>query len=186
MLPLPGEPRTPAQDRLGSSATEILLLLGITHQAASNVPLATPLNAGCRGKCVFDSGQNKTHTFSKREQKSFSAYHKHPALMQPVCTTVSTPCHTGRDLAGHPRCVSMGNGYGKTRLYSSIRSKTTAFLRCTRHHSVQRGRPSPLHNGDESVVKRSHRNRSSSPEWVRLLQPLLPRPHKKMAACDLF
>ncbi len=34
-----------------------------------------------------DSGKNKTHTFSKREQKSFSAYHKHPALMQPVCTT---------------------------------------------------------------------------------------------------
>ncbi len=26
------------------------------------------------------------HTFSKREQKSFSAFHKRPALMQPVCT----------------------------------------------------------------------------------------------------
>ncbi len=32
------------------------------------------------------------HKFSKREQKSFSAYHKRPALMQPVCTAVSTPC----------------------------------------------------------------------------------------------
>ncbi len=30
--------------------------------------------------------------FQKREQKSFSAYHKHPALMQSVCTTISTPC----------------------------------------------------------------------------------------------
>ncbi len=49
-----------------------------TAQAASNVPLTPPLNAGCRGKCVFgppqahfsaqvsdrcDSGQNKTHIF---------------------------------------------------------------------------------------------------------------------------
>ncbi len=64
-------------------------------------PLVTMLNAGCRGKYVFgssranysalvsdrcDSGQNKTHTFSKREQKSFSAYHKRSALMQSICT----------------------------------------------------------------------------------------------------
>ncbi len=74
-----------------------------TAQAASILPLATPLSAGCRGKFVFgsprahfsthvsdlfDSGQNITHTFSKREQKYFSAYHKRPALMQPVFTTV--------------------------------------------------------------------------------------------------
>ncbi len=54
-----------------------------TLQADSNVPLSTPLNAGCKGKCVFgslqahysaqvydrcDKEQNKTHTFSKREQ----------------------------------------------------------------------------------------------------------------------
>ncbi len=63
-----------------------------------------PLSAGCRGKGVHgssrahysarvsdrcNSGQNKTRIFSKREQKS--AYHKHPTLMQPVCTAVSTP-----------------------------------------------------------------------------------------------
>ncbi len=74
-----------------------------TEQAASILPLATPLSDGCRGKFVFgsprahfsahvsdlfDSGQNITHTFSKREQKYFSAYHKRPALMQPVFTTV--------------------------------------------------------------------------------------------------
>ncbi len=47
--------------------------------------------------------------------------------------------------AGYPRCVSVGNDYGKTRLYTPIRSKTTAVLRCARHHSAQRGRPSPLH-----------------------------------------
>ncbi len=79
------------------------------------VSLATSRNAWCREKCVFgsslarygtqvsdrcDSGQNKTQTFSKREHASFSASHKHPALMQPVCTAVSTPCHAGRGLAG--------------------------------------------------------------------------------------
>ncbi len=35
------------------------------------------------------------------------------------------------------------------------------------------------HRGDESAGKRSHRNRSSSPERVRLLQPLLPHPPKR-------
>ncbi len=33
--------------------------------------------------------------------------------------------------------------------------------------------------GDEYAGKRSHRNRSSSPEPVRLLQPLLPRPQER-------
>ncbi len=68
----------------------------------------------------------------------------HPDLMQPVCTTVSSPCHAGRSLAGHPRCVSVGNEYGNMRLYTPIRSKTNALPRCVRQHSVQRGRPSLL------------------------------------------
>ncbi len=33
--------------------------------------------------------------------------------------------------------------------------------------------------GDETAGKRNHRNRSSSPERVRLLQPLIPRPQKR-------
>ncbi len=99
--------------------------------------------------------------------------------MQPVCTAVSTPCHAGRGLAGHPRCVSVGNEYGKMRLFTPIRSKTTAFPQCAHHHSAQRERPSPLRRGGESAGKRSHRNRSSSLERVRLLQPLLPRPQKR-------
>ncbi len=123
--------------------------------------------------------KNKTHTFSKRDQKSFSAYHKRPALMQPVFTAVSTSCHMGRGLAGHPRCVRVGNGYDKMRLYSPIRLKTTALPRCAHHHSEQRGRTSPPRRGDESAGNRSHRNRSSSPERVRLLQLLLPPPPKK-------
>ncbi len=84
--------------------------------------------------------------------------------MQPVCTAVSTPCHVGRGLAGHSRCVNVGNDYGKTRLFTPIRAKTTL---------------SPPCRGDESTGKRNHRNRSSSPERVRLLQPLLPRAQKR-------
>ncbi len=60
--------------------------------------------------------------------------------MQPDCTAVSTPCHVGRGLAGHPQCVNVGNDEVKMRLYTPIRS---------------------------------------SPEIVRLLQPLLPRPQKR-------
>ncbi len=84
--------------------------------------------------------------------------------MQPVCTTVSTSCHADRGLVGHHWCVNMGDDYGKTRLYSSICSKTTALPQCGRR-------------GDESAGKRSHRNRSSSPE--QLSQLLLPRPQKR-------
>ncbi len=149
-LPLPEAPRTPAQDCLGSGASEILLKsqaerrgvrvsLPLHHpQAVSIVPLVQ------RKMCLWilthcplvsdrcDSRQNKTHTFSKGEQKPFSAYHKHPALIQLVCTAVSTPCHTCRGLAGHPRCVNVGNDYGKRRIYNPIRSKTTAIPLPTR------------------------------------------------------
>ncbi len=99
--------------------------------------------------------------------------------MQPVCTVVSTPCHAGRALAGHPRCVNVGNNYGKMRLYTPIHSKTTTLPRCVCHHSAQWERSSPPRRGDESAGKRSHRNHSSSQERVRLLQPLLPRPLKR-------
>ncbi len=132
-----------------------------------------------RGKCVIesprahfsawvsdrcDSGQNKTHIFSKREQKSFSANHKHPAFMLSVFRAVSTSCHVGRGLVGHLWCVRVGNGYDKTRLYFPIRSKTTALPRCACHHSVQQGGSSSPRRGDESAGKRSHRYGSSSPE----------------------
>ncbi len=63
--------------------------------------------------------------------------------------------------------------------FAPIRSKTTAFPQCAHHHSAQRERPSPPRRGGESAGKRSHRNHSSIPERVRLLQPLLPRPQKR-------
>ncbi len=77
--------------------------------------------------------------------------------MQPVCTAVSTPCHAGQGLTGQPRCVNVGNDYGETRLYTPIRSKTTALSLCACHHSAQRERSGPPHRGDESAGKRSHR-----------------------------
>ncbi len=98
--------------------------------------------------------------------------------MQPVFTAVSTSCHAGRGLASHPRCFRVGNDYSKTKLYSPIRSKTTVLPRCACHRSAQRGRWSPPRRGDESAGKRSHINRSSRLERVKLLQPLLPRPQK--------
>ncbi len=99
--------------------------------------------------------------------------------MQPVFRAVSTSCHAGQGLAGHPRCVRVGNGYDKTRLYTPIRSKTTTLPQCACHHSAQRGRSILPRSGDESAEKMSHRNRSFSPERVRLLQPLLPHSQKR-------
>ncbi len=70
-------------------------------------------------------------------------------------------------------------GIRRWSLFTPIRSKTTTLLRCARHLSVQRRCSCPLRRGDESAGKRSHRNHSSSPERVRLLQPLLPRPQER-------
>ncbi len=68
-------------------------------------------------------------------------------------------------------------------LYNKIihcfRSKTTTLPRCARQHSGQRGWSSPPCRGDVSAGKRSHGNRPSSPERVRLLQTLLPCPQKR-------
>ncbi len=69
--------------------------------------------------------------------------------MQPLFIAVSTSCHAGPGLAGHPRCVRVGNDYDKTRLYTPISSKTTALLWYARHHSVQRGRSNPPRRGDQ-------------------------------------
>ncbi len=67
-----------------------------------------------------------------------------------------------------------------------MRLKATILLRCARHHNTQRERSIPPRRGDESAAKRSHINRSSSPERVRLLQPLFPRSQKRqrLAICS--
>ncbi len=136
----------------------------------------TPLNAGCREKWCFWflTAVKIKHTFFKKESKNLFL----PTIsILPLCSQSAQSFQLlamrARGLAGHPRCVNMGNDYGKTRLHSQIHSKTTR-ARCARHHSALRGLPSPPCRDDESAGKRSHRNRSSSPERVKLLHSLLP------------
>ncbi len=171
-----------------------------TPQTASIVSLATPLSAGRRGKCVHgsslahysaqvsdrcDSGQNKKHTLLKREQKSFSANHKRPALMQPVCTAISIPCHVGRGLAGHPWCVNMGSDYSETRLYTPIRSKTTRFrgvlATTVRSENAQVLRAELMNLLEKGAIEIVPLAQSESGFYSRYF--LVP---KKDVACDLF
>ncbi len=160
---LPEQPgrkrRGPSLATTGPPSKQPLLCLSAPHLALGaeqSVFMDPHYRASVSDRC--DSRQNETHTFSKREQKLFSAYHKHPAFMQPICTAVSTPCHAGRGLAGHPRCVNVGNDYGKMRLYTPIRSKTTVLQWCVRHHSAQRERLSPSRILAQSqVVFTSHK-----------------------------
>ncbi len=72
----------------------------------------------------------------------------------------------------------MGYGDNKTRLFTTIRSKTPALQRRGLHLGAGRERSRSALRGDDAAGKRSHRNGFSSFERVRLLQPLLPRPQK--------
>ncbi len=95
------------------------------------------------------------HKFSKKRAEIYLAACPYAASLQNRFNPLPHGLRPGRN---------MFNYYGKTRLYSSIRSKTTALTRCAHHHSVQRGHPSPPRRGDESAGKSNHRNSSSSPE----------------------
>ncbi len=118
-------------------------------------------------------------TFSKREQISSSTQYKWrvPACRQ--TTRVNpTPFHMGRGLAGHPRSVRLGYGDNKTRLLTAVRSKTPALQRHGSHLCSEQRRTHRALRGDDFAGKGRRRNDSSSPERVRLLQLLLPRPQK--------
>ncbi len=117
-------------------------------------------------------------TFSKRKQFSSSGPHECPASVQPATRVYPTPCHAGRGLAGHPRSVRVGYGDNKTRLFTTIRSKTPALQRRGLHLGAGLERLRSALRCDDASGKRSHRNGFSSFERVRLLQPLLPRPQK--------
>ncbi len=164
-------------------------------QTASHLSLATSHNALCRGKCVFgsslvrnsaqvsdrcDSGQNKTQ-FSKESKLPFLP----PISILPLCSQSAQPFQPLAMRAEAWQAIP-GVSTWLDEVVHSNSLKTTANPRCARHHSAQRGCSSPLRRGDETAEKRSHRNCFSSPERVRLLQPLLLRPQKKTAACDLF
>ncbi len=85
----------------------------------------------------------------------------------------STPRHIGRGPAGHPRSVRLGSGDNKTRLYTSIRSKSPRI-------AVQRSTAPVLHAEVMSLLaKGSVETVFPSSERVRLLQPLLPRPQER-------
>ncbi len=90
----------------------------------------------------------------------------------------STPRHTGRGLAGHPRSVRLGYGDNKTGLLTAICSKTRALQRCSSHLCLEQRRTCPVLIGDDFAGKGRRRNGPSSPERVRPLQLLLPRPQK--------
>ncbi len=164
--PLPEAPRTQAQDRLLNRQAErggarVLLPLECDH--GSLRAHYTQVSDRC------DSRHNKTHNFQK-ESKNIFLFTISVLIVGSQSAQPFQPLATLADAwqAGHPRCVNVGNDYGKMRLYTPIFSKTTALPRCTRHHSAQRECSSPPRRGDESAGKRSHRNRSSSPERVRL------------------
>ncbi len=69
----------------------------------------------------YYSVKKKTQTFSKREQAS-SSMSECPAPAQPATRVYPTPCH-----AGHPWGVRVGYGDNKTRLLTTICSKTPCF-----------------------------------------------------------
>ncbi len=96
-------------------------------------------------------------------------------LLKKCTRTNPTPVFAGR---GHPRSVTVGSGDNKARLFTSIRSETLAFQRDGPHFGSEQRRTRPALWSEKSAGERSHRDGSSSPERVRLLQPLLPSPQK--------
>ncbi len=73
-------PRPP--DRLGSGDSEIL---PNNLAERGRVRVSLPLDPPQAASIV---------SLAAHYRKYFSAYHKRPALMQPVCTAVSSPCHS--------------------------------------------------------------------------------------------
>ncbi len=127
-------------------------------------------------------------------RKYFSAYHKRPALMQPVCTAVSSPCHSRFIPLPHgprpgrpsPR-VNVSNDYGKTRLFTPIRSKTTrASAVCSPPQCAARtlmfSHAEVMNLLEKGAIEIVPPAQSESGFY----SCYFPRPQKKMAACDLF
>ncbi len=164
-----------------------------TPQAASNVPLATSLNAGCRGTTIAPRCPNAViadkikHIHFQKEIKSLFL----PTIsVLPLCSQflhpfqpLATQAEAWQAIPGVSAWVMTVLRWGYT-LQSARRPPRFRGVLATIVSSKD-AQVLPR-RGNESAGKRSLRNRSSSPEWVRLLQPLLPHPQKKMAACDLF
>ncbi len=80
--------------------------------------------------------------------------------------------------SGHPRSVRLGYGDNKTRLYSSIRSKTPVIWWRGLHIGSAQHRSHPAHRSDKFAGERSRGNHFPSSERVSLLQQLLHRPQE--------
>ncbi len=106
-----------------------------------------------------DSRQNKTHTFQKESKNIFL----------PLCSQSAQPFQS---LATRAEAWQAIPGVSMWVMTMVRRVYTLQFAR------------RPPHRGDESAGKRIHRNRSSSPERVRLF----PRPQKirRPATCRLL
>ncbi len=136
---------------------------------------ATKATAQAIGHSVSMLVRHLWLTMTEMKKADKVPYHKHPALMQPVCTAVSTPCYAGQGLAGHPRCVNVGNDYGKTRLYTPIRSRSV-LATTVRSENAQVFRAEVMNLLDKGAIEivppAQSESTSSTP--------------KKTAACNLF
>ncbi len=120
------------------------------------------------------------NTFSKREQTCFSAYHKHLSLY-------SQSLERFQPLSTWPEAWQAIPGVLEWVMATIRRGYTLQFTQRPPHFrgvlaTTVRSEDAQVLcacRGDESAGKRSHINRSSSPERVRILQSLLPRPQKR-------
>ncbi len=100
-------------------------------QAASNVPLATPLNAGCRGKCVY--GSSRVHSSAQVSSRCQSLRGSHSGFLCPLLADrwaeinkiINLPCP--RRSAGSLRQPNSG----LTTLRSSWNQGWVMYLRCS-------------------------------------------------------
>ncbi len=75
----------------------------------------------------------------KHFKNYFSAYHKHPALIQPVCTAFSTPCHMGRGLSSHPAPICPKTTALPGVLATIVRSENAQVLRAEVMNLLEKG-----------------------------------------------
>ncbi len=126
-----------------------------------------------------ESGKNKTHTFSK---KRVQIYFLPAIIVLPLCSLslelfqpLATWTEVWQAIPGVSKWVMAT--IDEVILSNSLEDHRTSVV-CLPPQCAMRTL-SPLRRGDESAGKRSHINRSSSTERVRLLQPLLPHPPKR-------
>ncbi len=170
-------PRTPAQDRLGSSTSENLqnsqaerggarVSLPLDHpQALSIVSLAAPLSAGRRGKRVHgssrahystqvsdrcDSGQNKTQIFQKESKNIFLL----TISVLPLCSQSAQPF---QPLATRAEAWQAIPGVSKWVIHSNSLEDHCKFLQPLFPHPRKGRRPATYSRSQSQAVLTSHK-----------------------------